>query len=393
MFMKLGLEEVKILYPLDPGIYNKRVKFLSINTSSGGIAEILSGINFYPCYVPLDKSLITLSITTENMLSKMRRMLDDESQIIYANLHETKRTNDYVSYGQLYSANIEESIRRIYNYEAWLGLVLDRPQFINKVYGDRKYLVPISQERYFHIKNDFRSNSFEADFSYSNILIEISNDDYSNARDFLISYFGTKIKLVSLTCNVIQYYGSVRKTRITLTIKKEDYKKIYNTDVGLKIVSVYAIYNIKNGDKDYEPLNLITDIYSLKNSNEELALFVGEIKVSNGLTEQIEADITVIRKLANALYNISDSMEIHLELQGSRQTLNNSNLTISLIKPEIIIKLITAYILTFNNSIKSVLESKDLYSAVINFYNTISNGVFDSDGNLIPADIRKFLLT
>lgn len=165
MFMKLGLEEVKILYPLDPGIYNKRVKFLSINTSSGGIAEILSGINFYPCYVPLDKSLITLSITTENMLSKMRRMLDDESQIIYANLHETKRTNDYVSYGQLYSANIEESIRRIYNYEAWLGLVLDRPQFINKVYGDRKYLVPISQERYFHIKNDFRSNSFEADFS------------------------------------------------------------------------------------------------------------------------------------------------------------------------------------------------------------------------------------
>ena len=114
----MKLKDAKILYPLDPGIYNKRVKFLSVNTSRGEIAEILSAINFYPCYVPLDQSLITLSVTSSNILDNIKTMLYMENQIAYANLHETKRKNDYVSYGTLVSKNIEKQIVDLYNYEA-----------------------------------------------------------------------------------------------------------------------------------------------------------------------------------------------------------------------------------------------------------------------------------
>ena len=96
--MFMDLKDAKILYPLDPGIYNKRVNFLSVNTSSGEIAEILSAINFYPCYVPLDQSLITLSITSNDIIGRLKKMLDNENKIVYAKLHETKRKNDYVSY-------------------------------------------------------------------------------------------------------------------------------------------------------------------------------------------------------------------------------------------------------------------------------------------------------
>ena len=173
----MDLKDAKILYPLDPGIYNKRVKFLSVNTSSGEIAEILSAINFYPCYIPLDQSLITLSITSSNILENIKTMLYMENQIAYANLHETKRKNDYVSYGTLVSKNIEKQIVDLYNYEAWLGLVLDRPQIINKKDNNYDNLVPISCNRYFHIKNTFQNGVFEADFSFSNILVEISEND------------------------------------------------------------------------------------------------------------------------------------------------------------------------------------------------------------------------
>lgn len=387
----MELKDAKILYPLDPGIYNKRVKFLSVNTSSGEIAEILSAINFYPCYVPLDQSLITLSVTSSNILENIKTMLYMENQIAYANLHETKRKNDYVSYGTLVSKNIEKQIVDLYNYESWLGLVLDRPQIINKKYNSNDNQVPISSNRYFHINNTFRDSKFEADFSYSNILIEISKDDYHKAYEFGISYFGHTVQLVSLTCNVIQFYNGLKNSRITMAVKKEDYRNLVDSDVGLKIASIYTMYNIKNNDKEYRPINLVTSVYSLKYSYEELALFTGEIENSDALTEKIEIDYTIIQKLVSTLYNISDSMEISMKLPASRVTRNNNKLTILLIKPEIIIKLITAYVFTSNNSIKKILESDDLYSGVINFYHRIDKNKFDEDGNFIPPDIISFL--
>ena len=62
-----------------------------------------------------------------------------------------------------------------------------------------------------------------------------------------------------------------------------------------------------------------------------------------------------------------------------------------MIKPEIVIKLITAYIFTSNSSIKKVLESKDAYKSIINFYNRIYVNNFDDDGNLIPSNIISYL--
>ena len=388
----MDLKDAKILYPLDPGIYNKRVNFLSINTSIGEITEILSAVNFYPCYVPLDQSLVTLSVTSENILGDIKRSLGLENQIVYANLHETKRTNDYVSYGTLVSKSVDESINTLYNNESWLGLVLDRPQIINKIYNNNTNPVPISSNRYFHINNTFRNSKFETDFSYSNILIEISKDDFHKAYEFHITYFGSAVKLVSLTCNALQFYNGLRKTRITLAVKMEDYRKLTGSDVGLKIVSVYTMYNIKNNNREYRPINLVTSIYNVKYSSEELALFTGEITIINGLTEKIEIERSTLQSLANKLYyNISNSMEISMELPASKVSRNNDKLTIWLIKPEIIIKLITAYIFTSNNSIKKVLESNDLYSAVINFYNRIGENKFDEDGNLIPSNIISYL--
>ena len=391
--MTINLEFAKILYPLDPGIFNKRFKYLSVNTGDGGVIDILSGINFYPCYVPLDQSLITLSITSENLLDKIQRMLECENQIVYANLHKTKRENDYVSYGQLYSVKVDESIYSIFNYEIWLSLVLDRPHLMNKIYENREYLVPISGNRYFHLKNNFHSSVFESDFSYSNMLIEITKEGYRESFIFSIAYLGKRVELVSLWCNAIQYHNGVKKSRISLAIKKDDYKKIYETDVGLKIASIYTMYNIRRDDKEMRALNLVTNVYNLKNSYEELALFIGDMEVSNGLTEKIEVDMSTLKKLTSELYGISSSIEVRMELPASRVHSEYNKLTIFLIKPEIIIKLITAYILTSNASIKNVLISDDVYSSVIDFYNRIEIGVFDANGSLIPSDIRKFLIT
>ena len=388
----MDLKEAKILYPLDPGIYNKRVNFLSLNTSSGEIADILSAINFYPCYVPLDQSLITLTVTSDNILNEIKTNVSMENKITYANLHETKRKNDYVSYGTLVSVNVDEPISKLYSYTSWLGLVLDRPQIVNKKYNNYINPVPISDNRYFHINNTLRNSKFEADFSYSNILVEISKDDYHYAHEFCITYFGKIIQLVSLTCRVLQFYGGLKRSQITIAIKKEEYRKLVDSDVGLKIISIYTMYNTKNGDKDFRPLNLVTSIYNLKYSYEELALFVGEITISDGLTIKIEINLSLVQKLKSTLYsNISDSLEISMDLQASTVTWNNNTLTIIVIKPEIIIKLITAYIFTSNSSVKKVLESKDVYKAVINFYNRIYVNNFDDDGNLIPSNIISYL--
>ncbi|WP_298277966.1 hypothetical protein [Ferroplasma sp.] len=386
----MDLKDAKILYPLDPGIYNKRVKFLSVNTSSGEIAEILSAINFYPCYIPLDQSLITLSITSSNILENIKTMLYMENQIAYANLHETKRKNDYVSYGTLVSKNIEKQIVDLYNYEAWLGLVLDRPQIINKKDNNYDNLVPISCNRYFHIKNTFQNGVFEADFSFSNILVEISENDYKNTSYFNLTYFGKITHLISIKCSVMQFYKGLQKSRIAIALKKEDYLKL--KDVRLKILSVYTMYNIKKGEREFSPLNLVTGVYDLMYSLEEIALFLGDIKLLDGLTVQVEMDTSTIQKLKNSLYSdINSSMDINTSLPASKVIHDSNEIKISLIKPEIIIKLITAYVFTSNNSIKKVLESNDLYSAVINFYNRIVENKFDEDGNLIPSNIISYL--
>ena len=386
----MDLKDAKILYPLDPGIYNKRVNFLSVYTSSGEIAEILSAINFYPCYVPLDQSLITLSVASKNILDAIKKSLELENQIVYANLHVTNRANDYVTYGTWVSKSVEDRINRLYNYESWLGLVLDRPQIINKKVNNYNNLIPISHNRYVHIKNKFQNGVFEADFSFSNILVEISGDDYKNTSYFDITYFGKIIHLISLKCSVMQFYKGLQKSRITIAIKKEDYLKL--KDVRLKILSVYTMYNIKNSEREFRPLNLVTGVYDLMYSLEEIALFLGDIKQSDGLTVQVEMDTSTIQKLKNSLYSdINSSMDIIMSQPASKVIHDSNGIKILLIKPEIIIKLITAYIFTSNNSIKKVLESNDLYSAVINFYNRIVENKFDEDGNLIPSNIISYL--
>ncbi len=386
----MDLKDAKILYPLDPGIYNKRVNFLSVNTNTGDITNILSAINFYPCYVPIDQSLITLTITSINLLNKIKDIINKDNNIIYAKLHETKRKNDYVSYGEIDSKTIDDSLNKLYNYESWLGLVLDRPQIINKKYNNYDNLVPISYNRYFHIKNIFQNGVFESDFSFSNILVEILEDDYKNASYFNITYFGQKINLISLKCSVMQFYKGLQKSRITIAIKKEDYLKLKN--VRLKILSVYTMYNIKNGEKEYRPLNLVTGVYDLMYSLEEITLFLGDIKPSNGLTFQVEMDTSAIQKLKSLLYNnINSSMDITMSMPASRIIHDNNKIKILLIKPEIIIKLITAYIFTGYSYIKKALESSDVYSSVIDFYNMLSANKFDYDGNLIPTDIVSYL--
>ena len=130
---------------------------------------------------------------------------------------------------------------------------------------------------------------------------------------------------------------------------------------------------------------MVLDLYSYYTSS-------GEITISDGLTIKIEINLSLVQKLKSTLYsNISDSLEINMDLPASTVTRNNNTLTIFMIKPEIIIKLITAYIFTSNISIKKVLESKDVYISVINFYNRISTNNFDDDGNLLPSNIISYL--
>lgn len=391
----MDLRYAKILYPLDPGIYNKRVSFLSINNIAGDIVDVTSAIDFYPCYVPLDQSLATLTITSADLLNKMKSLINAENSIIFANLHGTKRKNDYVTYGMLDSKRVSENVFKLYNYASWMGLVLNAPQIMQKTYNGQKHSIPISIDRYFHIENTFRNGKLNADFSYSVVLAEFSKDDYHDAKPFTITYFSRPIELISLFCTVMQFNGKdFIKARMRVAIKKDDYRKLINTDIGLKILSLYTIYNITSGNKAYPPLNLVMGIYDFKYSMEEFALFVGKVEKPEGLTASIKFNLS---ELGNLQYRLSSKilptpMDINMELIASKEIKKNGEIAISIIKPEIIIKLITAYAITSNDSIRRVLESGDLFDSIIRFYNRLGMSKFDEYGALMPGNISSYLL-
>lgn len=391
----MDLRDAKILYPLDPGIYNKRVSFLSINNIAGDIVDVTSAIDFYPCYVPLDQSLATLTITSADLLNKMKSLINAENSIIFANLHETKRKNDYVSYGILESKRVSEKIFKLYNYASWMGLVLNPSQVIQKTYNSQKHSIPISIDRYFHIENTFRDGKLNADFSYSVVLAEFSKDDYHDSKSFIITYFSRPIELISLFCTVMQFNGKgFSETRMRIAIKRVDYKKLIDTDVGLKILPLYTIYNVTSGDKEYPPLNLVMGIYDFKYSMEEFALFIGGVEKPNGLAESIKFNLS---ELGNQQYRLSSKimptpMDISMELAASKEIKKNGEIAISIIKPEIIIRLITAYAITSNDSLRRVLESSDLFDSIINYYNKLGVSKFDDYGALIPGNISSYLL-
>jgi len=391
----MDLRYAKILYPLDPGIYNKRVSFLSINNIAGDIVDVTSAIDFYPCYVPLDQSLATLTITSADLLNKMKSLINAENSIIFANLHGTKRKNDYVTYGMLDSKRVSENVFKLYNYASWMGLVLNAPQIMQKTYNGQKHSIPISIDRYFHIENTFRNGKLNANFSYSVVLAEFSKDDYHDAKPFTITYFSRPIELISLFCTVMQFNGKdFIKARMRVAIKKDDYRKLINTDIGLKILSLYTIYNITSGNKAYPPLNLVMGIYDFKYSMEEFALFVGKVEKPEGLTASIKFNLS---ELGNLQYRLSSKilptpMDINMELIASKEIKKNGEIAISIIKPEIIIKLITAYAITSNDSIRRVLESGDLFDSIIRFYNRLGMSKFDEYGALMPGNISSYLL-
>ena len=125
-----------------------------------------------------------------------------------------------------------------------------------------------------------------------------------------------------------------------------------------------------------------------------IPLFVGDIKKSEGLTLNITVNPQALEKLYNKIFSSFNhsSLEITMELPASREVHNNSNIIITIIKPEIIIKLITAYVYTQNRSIEALLESGDIYNSIINFYNQLEKSPFDKDGNMIPANIKAYLM-
>ncbi|KQB34805.1 hypothetical protein [Acidiplasma aeolicum] len=162
----------------------------------------------------------------------------------------------------------------------------------------------------------------------------------------------------------------------------------------LKILSLYTIYNITSSNKDYPPLNLVMDIYDFKYSMEEFALFVGKVDNPEGLTASIKFNLS---ELGNLQYRLSSKilptpMDINMELIASKEIKKNGEIAISIIKPEIIIKLITAYAITSSNSIRKVLESGDLFDSIIGFYNRLGTSKFDECGELIPGNIPSYLL-
>ena len=184
------------------------------------------------------------------------------------------------------------------------------------------------------------------------------------------------------------------EARMRIAIKKDDYRKLINTDVGLKILPLYTIYNITSSDKEYPPLNLVMGIYDFKYSMEEFTLFVGRVEKPEGLAESIKLNLS---ELGNQQYRLSSKImptpiDISMELAASKEIKKNGEIAISIIKPEIIIRLITAYAITSNDSLRRVLESSDLFDSIINYYNKLGVSKFDDYGALIPGNISSYLL-
>lgn len=391
------LSRYMILHPFYSPFFSRRTKAITVTDfSNSGMYTIFVSNTFYPALFPETGQLVSFTATTSNISDKIRETIGKRNQIILTDPHETKIDNNYVSYGKIEKFTLPDSLFDFYVDMLNLSISLKPPVAYAKKDNDKIRYIPISTERYFHVKSRNIYGRDEADCTFNIIILKFTEDNFRRARRKSVFSLGVKgIETVEVDAFFISFSAlQPELVSIVLTMEYDIYKGLSQKGEGLYIGQVYTIYHIVHDGQERMEKNLLVGLAFYDYSVDSIAAFAN-LKVKY---EKITTIGTIHKDTLNNLrkkvmYGFPESMpEISSENKWRKYNEKNGVINYIFLSPKFGIRLLKAYIAfpQYRGLIESMITCEDPIATLIEFINNVEKTGFYK-GNLVDRGLCRLL--
>lgn len=391
------LSKYMILHPFYSPFFNRRTRVITVTDFfKSGMHTIFVSNTFYPAILPETGQLVSFTATTSNISDKIRETIGRINEIVLIDPHETKIDNNYVSYGKIEKFTLPDSLFDFYIEMLNLSISLKPPVVYAKKEDGKVSYIPISTERYFHVKTRNSNGRDEADCTFNIILLKFTEDSFRRARRKSVFSFGARgIETVEVDASFISFSGPEPDlVSIVLTMEYGIYKGLSQIGEGLYIGQVYTIYHIVHNSQERMEKNLLVGLAFYDYSVDSIAAFAN-LKVKY---EKITVIGSINREILNNLrkkvmYGLPESIpEISSENKWRKYYEKDGVTNYIFLSPKFGMRLLKAYVAfpQYRSIIGSMITCDDPITTLIEFMNDVEKTGFYK-GNLVDRGLCRLL--
>jgi len=390
-------DDFKLFHLIDSPFYSSRINVVNIsNYKQSGLYTIFVANKFYPALIPESGKIVSLTVTSNNIVNEINESIGKENEIVFVNPHSTKISDNYVSYGQVDRIRLTEKLYDLYLEALNFQLAIDRPLLLSKYGPSGKKVVPISQFRNFNVKSFTSDGPITFDCTYNVMLFKLTKENFRHSERRVKIELG-KGKIDSVLMPVDLFYlnnNSSEFINITVNCEFQIYKELVSLGEGLYIGHFYSIYNFKKHDEEQDPINILTKAIFFDYSYDTLLpFFISDVQES-GISIRAKISKPIVDKMrSDALRGFPESIK---EIRSAKNwydiTQEGDLIIANFVSPKIIFRLLKAYAIfqSEREMLKKILNSGNLIESISNFLNAIGSNMF-YEGNLVNVSLKNFL--
>jgi len=388
---------VDLIHLIDSPFRSKKTKYFTV-IGAERIFNLLISQQFYPTILPVYGTLISLTVTTQNLVNKFDSIQKSFNKIITANLSPTKEENNFVTHGNFSIYDVSDEVYEVYLEAMNFNIISDPPTIIKKDIEGKEHTIIIGKSRHFQWINYSQYGKETIDVSFNIILVNFPKDNIRYPRNTNIKFNGKELNVVSTFGKVLvpEKDGNFKFEWVNLLFEKSLYNKISENKLFSFILQVYTLYNMKDGDRDSPPINFVTAVIPFFGSFEEIIPFICNSYSVEGLLKKCIIERKKLEKLRSQALegNPESNIDIHEESKISSLKQHSDHYEYTILRTNSVLKFIRGAISDdYGRSLlESTLSSKNIQEKIQELLNQLKKGPF-INGSIINAGLKKAIIT
>jgi len=385
-----------LIHLVDSPFRSKRARYFTV-FGTGRIFDLLVSRRFYPTLLPVNGNLISLTVTTENLENRFDYLQTSYNKIITANLSPTSEQDNFVTHGRFSIYDVSDEVYEVYLESLNFNIISVPPTIIEKEIDGKKHIEIIGRSRHFRWTNYSYYGKESIDATFNIIFVNFPKENIRYPKHTTIKFKGQELNTISVVGRmlVLGYDGSFSFVFINLLFDHSLYDEISKNELLTCVLQVYTLYNLKEGNKDSQPINLVTAVIPFFGSFEEIIPFCCNSFSIEGLHRKCIIEKKRLDRLrSQALEGTPESTrDIHTESRISILREHSDYYEFSILRTDSVLKFIREAISSDYGKrlLESTLSSEKVQEKMQELVSQLRKSSF-IDGALVSPSVRKAIM-
>ncbi|MCL4447068.1 MAG: hypothetical protein M1556_01415 [Candidatus Thermoplasmatota archaeon] len=386
----------ELIHLIDSPFRSRKSKYFTVFGSERTFDLLISN-KFYPTILPASGKLISLTVTTENLENKFDYIQKSYNKIITANLSQTNEIDNFVTYGKFSTYEVSDRVYSVYLDSLNLNILSTPPLVIEKEIEGKKNNEIIGKTRHFQWASYSRYGKDSIDATFNIIIVNFPRTNLRYSGHTIINFRGQELLVSSIFAKMLVSGrdGNFSFVFVKLVFDPSLFNEILRNDLVACVLQVYTLYNIKDGNKDIQPINYVTAVVPFFGSYEELIPFFCNQFSEEGYSRKCIVDKKIMEKLRFQILEGSrtEDKEVHLESNVYSLREHQECFEYSILRPESILRFIEGAV--SSDLGRSILENTvsdgDIKQEAQHLVEQLKNSSF-INGTLINPGLKRSIL-